>query len=77
MGNDGCGQNLPVLISLVHTAEPYGHSTETYLADILTRIRDHPVSCLAELLPTNWQSRPNCRSHRHWTWLSSTVDLTD
>lgn len=55
VGNDKCGQNLAILMSFVHTAEANGHNPEAYLADVLTRILDHPVNRLAELLPHNWQ----------------------
>ena len=55
VGNDKCGQNLAMLMSLVHTAEAHGHNPEAYLADVLARILDHRVNRLAELLPRNWQ----------------------
>lgn len=55
VGNDKCGQNLAMLMSLVHTAVACGHNPEHYMADVLVRILDHPVSRLAELLPRNWR----------------------
>jgi hypothetical protein len=29
---------------------------DAYLRDVLTRIADHPINHIADLLPWNWQS---------------------
>ncbi len=55
VGNDKCGQNLAMLMSLVHTAYACGHNPEDYMADVLQRMLDHPVNRLSELLPQNWR----------------------
>ena len=54
VGNDDCGKNLAMLMTLVHTAAACGKNPEHYLADVLVRILDHPVTRLDELLPQNW-----------------------
>jgi hypothetical protein len=53
-GNDRGGRAAAVLYSLIQTCkslklDPYG-----YLRDILSRIADHPVCRLSELLPDQW-----------------------
>jgi transposase len=55
VGNDHCGQNLAILMTLVHTALACGHNPEHYLADVLVRIDDHPMRRVEELLPHNWK----------------------
>ena len=55
VGNDACGQNLAMLMSLVHTACACGHNPEDYMADVLVRMLGHPVNRLHELLPQSWR----------------------
>ena len=54
VGNDDCGKNLAMLMTLVHTAAACGKNPEHYLADVLVRILDHPGGQLEQLLPNNW-----------------------
>ena len=56
VGNDGAGQNLAILQSLVATCEASGVNPQSYLTDILIRIQSHPNSQIDELLPMNWAS---------------------
>ena len=53
-GNDGCAQNLAVLQTLVSTCNACGVNPQDYLADVLIRIQDTPMSRIDELLPMNW-----------------------
>ena len=41
------------IYSLVETAKLNGYDPEAYLRTVITRIADHPVSRVAELLPWN------------------------
>ena len=44
-----------MIASLIETAKLNGVDPQAYLADVLTRIADHPAHHLADLLPWNWQ----------------------
>lgn len=58
--HDGdAGASLAGLYSLVATCEARGINPFEYLADVLTRVQDHPTSAVDELLPGPWAaSRP-------------------
>ena len=43
--------SLAGLYSLVATCEARGLNPFEYLADVLTRVQDHPTSVIDELLP--------------------------
>jgi hypothetical protein len=43
------------LIAFVETAKLQGIDPEAYLRDVLTRIADHPINRITDLLPWNWQ----------------------
>ena len=49
------GKNLAALMSLVATCEANDVNPVAYLADVLTRLGDHPASRVAELLPHHWK----------------------
>lgn len=68
---DKCGQNLAMLMSVVHSAAAHGHSQEACLADVLERVLNHLINRLAELLPRNWKDRLNRSRRRLWTLLLS------
>lgn len=40
--------------TIIEAAKLHGHNPETYLTDVLTRIRSHPQDRLEELLPWQW-----------------------
>ena len=54
VGNEECGQNLAVVMSLTTTCTKLGANPQEYLEDVLRRINDHPASKLRELLPDRW-----------------------
>lgn len=56
-GSDRGGQRAAVMYSLIVTAKLNDIDPQAWLADVLTRIADHPASRLDELLPWNWKAR--------------------
>ena len=53
-GSDRGGQRAAVMYSLIVTAKMNGVNPQTWLANILARIADHPVQRLDDLLPWRW-----------------------
>jgi transposase len=56
-GSDRGGQRAAVLYTLIQTARLNDVDPQAWLADVLARIADHPVSRLDDLLPWNWRER--------------------
>jgi transposase len=56
-GSDRGGQRAAVMYSLIITAKMNDIDPQTWLADVLARIADHPVSKLDELLPWRWKAK--------------------
>src|SRR5690348_16825631 len=54
-GSDAGGRRAAAMYSLIESAKLNGLNPQHYLADVLTRIADHPARRIAELLPWNWQ----------------------
>mgnify|MGYP000264962274 CR=1 FL=1 len=52
-GSDRGGSRAAAIYSLVETARLNGLDPEAYLREVLTRIADHPVNRIDELLPWN------------------------
>jgi transposase len=52
-GSDRGGERAATFYSLIGTAKLNGLDPEAYLRELLTRIADHPVNLIAELLPWN------------------------
>jgi hypothetical protein len=52
-GSDKGGERAAGVLSLIETAKLNGIDPEAYLRTVLTRIADHPVSRIADLLPWN------------------------
>lgn len=50
-GSDAGGERAAVLYSLIGTAKLNGLDPESYLRDVLSRIADHPINRIEELLP--------------------------
>jgi transposase len=55
-GSDEGGKTAAVLRSFVASCQRVGVDPFTWLKDILSRIADHPITRIAELLPHNWAS---------------------
>jgi transposase len=56
-GSDGGGENAAALYSLLGSAKLNGLNLEMFLREVLTRIADHPINRIAELLPWNIKLR--------------------
>ncbi len=52
-GSDRGGERAAGILSLIETARLNGLDPERYLRDVLTRIADHPINRIADLLPWN------------------------
>ncbi len=52
-GSDSGGERAAAIYSLIGTAKLNGLDPEAYLRDVLTRIADHAVNRIHELLPWN------------------------
>ncbi len=57
MGSDAGGQSAASIYSLVETAKLNGLDPQAYLREVLTRIADHPINRIDELLPWNIAQR--------------------
>ena len=54
-GSDAGGRRAAALYSLIESAKLNSLNPQLYLADLLTRIADHPARQITDLLPWNWQ----------------------
>ena len=52
-GSDAGGERAAAIYSLVGTTKLNGLDPETYLREVLSRIADHPINRIEELLPWN------------------------
>jgi transposase len=58
-GSDAGGERAAAIYTLVETAKLNGLDPEAYLRDVLSRIADHPITGITDLLPWNTRS---CRT---------------
>jgi transposase len=56
-GSDRGGQRAAVMYSLIVTAKMNDIDPQAWLAHVLAKIAQHPISRLDELLPWNWQAQ--------------------
>ena len=54
-GSDRGGQRAAAVYSLIATAKMNDVDPQAWLADVLSRIAEHPAHRINELLPWNWQ----------------------
>jgi transposase len=54
-GSDSGGRRAALFYTLVRTAVLNGLEPEAYLRDVISRIANHPINRLAQLLPWNWR----------------------
>jgi transposase len=52
-GSDTGGERAAAIYSLIGSAKLNGLDPEAYLSEVLTRIADHPITRIEELLPWN------------------------
>ena len=57
-GSDSGGRRAATLYSLIQTAVLNGLDPEAYLRAVLTRIADHPINRIDDLLPWAWAASP-------------------
>lgn len=58
-GSDAGGERAAAMYSLIGTATLNGLDPEAYLRKVLTRIAEHPINRIAELLPWNLDPATN------------------
>jgi transposase len=57
-GSDRGGERAAIMYGLIVTAKLNDVDPQTWLAEVLARIAEHPASRLDELLPWNWKATP-------------------
>lgn len=64
-GSDGGGHSAAALYSLLGSAKLNGHNLEAFLGEVLSRIGDHPINRIGELLPWNLRLKNGQAYHHH------------
>jgi hypothetical protein len=52
-GSDAGGERAAAFYSLIGTAKLYGLNPEAHLREVFSRIAEHPINRIEELLPWN------------------------
>jgi transposase len=60
-GSDAGGKTAAAIFSLIETAKLNRIDPELYLRSVLTRIADHPINRIAELLPWRWEGKNDAK----------------
>ena len=55
-GSDEGGRRAAAIYTLIETARLNDIDPEAWLADIISRIADHPINRVDEMLPWNWRA---------------------
>ena len=58
-GSDRGAERAAAMATLIQTAKPNDIDPQSWLADVLARIADHPASRLDQFLPWNWRKEPD------------------
>ena len=56
-GSDEGGYRAAAIYTLIETAKLNDIDPQAWLADVLSRLPDHPAKRIAELLPWNWREQ--------------------
>jgi transposase len=56
-GSDSGGERAAAIYTLIETAKLNGLDPEAYLREVFSRIADHPINRIADLLPWNLSPR--------------------
>ncbi len=65
-GSDAGGDRAAAFYSLIGTAKLNGHNPEAFLREVLTRIAEHPILEVAELLPWNMEPELSASKAREY-----------
>jgi transposase len=58
-GSDEGGRRAAAMYTLINTAKLNGIDPQSWLADVLARLPDHPVRAIGALLPWSWKPPPH------------------
>ena len=71
LGSDAGGERAAIFYTLIRTAKLNGVEPEAYLREVLTRIGEHPINRIDELLPWNISATGDAKRRRLIARLSS------